>query len=90
MVGQSLKKKILRSFELTKPCSRHRDNETANIAEMSNVVGLDEGQQDVVVLLALVLVHGGDLVRLADQRVVGTPEKLQRKSVSCFFNEQDK
>ena len=52
---------------------------------MSNVVGLDEGQQDVVVLLALVLVHGGDLVRLADQRVVGTPEKLQQKSVIYYL-----
>ena len=40
---------------------------------MTHVVSLDEGEEDVVVLLALVLVHCRDLVRLADQWVVGAP-----------------
>ena len=40
---------------------------------MPHVVSLDKGEEDVVVLLALVLVHCRDLVRLADQWVVGAP-----------------
>ena len=40
---------------------------------MSDVVRLDEGEEDVVVLLALVLVHSSDLVRFADQRIVCAP-----------------
>ena len=37
---------------------------------MSDIVRLDERQKDEIVLLALVLVNSGDLVWLADQRIV--------------------
>ncbi len=57
-------------IHLTEPSSRHGDNKASNVAEVTDVVGLDQRQEDVVVLLALVLVHGSDLVWLADQRVV--------------------
>jgi hypothetical protein len=65
------------SIHLTEPGSRHGDDETSNVAEVTHVVGLDQGQEDVVVLLALVLVHRRDLVGLADQRVVGAPGNSQ-------------
>jgi hypothetical protein len=58
------------SNNLTEPGSRHGDDEAPNVAEVTDVVGLDQRQEDVVVLLALVLVHRRDLVGLADQRVV--------------------
>jgi len=45
---------------------------------MSDIVGFDEGQEDEVVLLTLVLIDCRDLVRLADQGVVGASEKLSR------------
>jgi hypothetical protein len=64
-------------IHLTEPGSRHGDDETSNIAEVTHVVGLDQRQEDVVVLLTLVLVHGCDLVGLADQRVVSAPGNSQ-------------
>jgi hypothetical protein len=45
---------------------------------MSDIVGFDEGQEDEVVLLTLVLIDCRDLVRLADQGIVGASEKLSR------------
>jgi hypothetical protein len=45
---------------------------------MSDIVGFDEGQEDEVVLLTLVLINCRDLVRLADQGIVGASEKLSR------------
>ena len=39
---------------------------------MTDVARAHQGQNDVVVLLALVLVHRRDLVRSADERVGGT------------------
>jgi hypothetical protein len=60
-------------IHLTEPGSRHGNDEASNVAEVTHVVGLDQRQEDVVVLLALVLVHGRDLMGLADQRVVRAP-----------------
>ena len=57
-------------IHLTEPGSRHGNDEASNVAEVTHVVGLDQRQEDVVVLLALVLVHGGDLVGQADERIV--------------------
>jgi hypothetical protein len=51
--------------------TRHSDDEAAHVAQMADIVGAHEREEDVVVLLALVLVHGGDFVRQADERVVG-------------------
>ena len=45
---------------------------------MADVVSPDQRQQDVVILLALVLVHRGDFVREANQGIVGTSEKLNK------------
>ena len=55
------------------PRPRHGDDEAADVAEVADVVGADEGEEDEVVLLALVLVHRRDLVRGADHGIVGAP-----------------
>ena len=49
----------------------HGHHQTADIAQVADIVGAHQGEEDVVVLLALVLVHGGNLVGQADERVVG-------------------
>ena len=53
-------------------CPGHGDNQPAHISQVTNVVGPHEGEEDVIILLALVLVHSGNLVRHPYQRVVGT------------------
>jgi len=61
----------------TKTCTRHCHNETPNITKMTDIVGLDKRQKDVVILLTLVLVNCSDLMGATNQRVVGTPKKIQ-------------
>lgn len=34
----------------------------------------DQGQKDIIVLLALILVHGGDFVGNSNQGIIGTPK----------------
>ena len=54
------------------PGSGHGDDQPANIAQVADVVGPHKGEEDEVILLALILVHSGNLVGHPYQRVVGT------------------
>ena len=55
----------------TESSARQGDDETAYISKMADVFGANQREDDEVVLLTLVLVHGGDFVWLAHPVRVG-------------------
>jgi hypothetical protein len=46
----------------TEPCTRHSDYQTAYVSQMPNSLCPNQGQQDLVILLTLILVDRGHLI----------------------------
>jgi len=57
----------------TQPSSGHGDHQSPDVPQVADIVCPDKREEDVVVLLALVLVHSSNLVRHSYQGVPGTP-----------------
>lgn len=58
-----------------KPCTRHSNNQTAYVSQMPDSLCPNQGQQDVVILLTLILVNCGHLIN-----------KFKHASYRCYLH----
>jgi len=58
-----------------KPCTRHSNHQTAYVSQMPDSLCPNQGQQDVVILLTLILVNRGHLIN-----------KFKHASYRCYLH----